>query len=162
MKKHPRLYYGLLAGLVAITVNTMVLKAAPLLSVNAESGGLLKLALLHAKPLLPAGLLPVVKTEGFKLLFHYVTGLGMVGLYVGVVEPRLPGNGWVRGGLFALLPWALNGFVVLPLLGQGVAGVHALTPGGMAYFFVANELFGLVLGGVYAYLRRGQPAAVWA
>ena len=38
--------------------------------------------LLHTKLLLPAGLLPVVKAEGFKLLFHYLTGLGMVGLYM--------------------------------------------------------------------------------
>ncbi|MBW3127107.1 hypothetical protein [Hymenobacter profundi] len=162
MKKHPRLFLGLLAGLVAITANTLVLKAAPLLPVNAESGGLLKLALLHTTPLLPAGLLPVVQAAGFKLLFHYLTGLGMVGLYVLVFEPRLPGKGWVKGGLFSLLPWAINGLVVLPLLGQGVAGVHALTAGGIAYFFVANAVFGLVLGGVYAYLRQRQTAGAGA
>jgi len=116
MKKHPRLYLGLLAGVVAITANTLVLKAAPLMAVNAESGGLLKLGLLHTTPVLPAGLLPVVKAEGFKLLFHYLTGLGMV-------------------------------------------GGHVLTAGGMAYFFVANAVFGLVLGGLYAYLRQQQEAA---
>lgn len=159
MKKHPRLYLGLLAGVVAITANTLVLKAAPLMAVNAESGGLLKLVLLHTTPVLPAGPLPVVKAEGFKLLFHYLTGLGMVGLYVLVFEPRLPDNGWVKGGLFSLLPWVLNGFVVLPLLGQGLAGGHVLTAGGMAYFFVANAVFGLVLGGLYAYLRQQQEAA---
>ena len=162
MKKHPRLYLGLLAGLVAITANTLVLKAAPLLALNAESGGLLKLVLLHTKSLLPAELLPVVQTEGFKLLFHYGTGLGMVALYVAVFEPRLPGNGWAKGGLFSLLPWAINGCVVLPLLGQGVAGGHALTAGGMAYFFVANAVFGLVLGGVYEYLGQRQPAGAAA
>lgn len=155
MKKHPRLYLGLLAGVVAITANTLGLKAAPLMAVNAESGGLLKLVLLHTTPVLPAGGLP----EGFKLLFHYLTGLGMVGLYVLVFEPRLPDNGWVKGGLFSLLPWVLNGFVVLPLLGQGLAGGHVLTAGGMAYFFVANAVFGLVLGGLYAYLRQQQAAA---
>ncbi|GAC1602976.1 MAG: hypothetical protein NVS3B25_31420 [Hymenobacter sp.] len=149
---------GLLAGLVAITANTLVLKAAPLLAVNAESGGLLKFVLLHTTPVLPAGLLPVVKGEGFKLLFHYFTGLGMVGLYVLVFEPRLPGNGWVKGGLFSLLPWAINAFIVLPLLGQGVAGVYALTASGILYFFGANAVFGLVLGGVYAFLRQRQAA----
>jgi hypothetical protein len=156
MKKHLRLFLGLLAGLVAITANTLVLKAAPLLAVNAESGGLLKLVLLHTKLLLPAGGIPVVRSEGFKLLFHYLTGLGMVGLYVLVFEPRLPGNGWAKGGLFSLLPWAINGFVVLPLLGQGVVGGHALTAGGIAYFFGANWLFGCVLGVAYEKLVQGQ------
>lgn len=160
MKKHPRLYLGLLAGLVAITINHLVLKAAPLLHVNAGGGGLLKLALLHTRQLLPAGFLPTVKTPGFLLLFRYLTGLGMVVLYVLVFEPRLPGNGWVKGGLFSLLPWAINSFVVLPLLGQGALGVHALTAGGILYFFGTNAVFGLVLGGVYARLRRGQPVAV--
>ena len=158
-KKHPRLYLGLLAGLVAITANTLVLKAAPLLAVNAESGGLLKLVLLHTKLWLPAGLLTVVQTEGFKLLFHYLTGLGMVGLYVLVFEPRLPSNGWAKGGLFSLLPWAINGFVVLPLLGQGVLGTRVLTAGGILYFCGANAVFGLVLGGVYVYLRQWQKSA---
>ena len=118
--------------------------------------------LLHTKLLLPAGLLPVVQTEGFKRLFHYGTGLSMVGFYMGVFEPRLPGNGWVKGGLFALLSWAINGFVVLPLLGQGVAGGDTLTAGGRTYFFVANAVFGLVLGGVCEYLGQRQPAGAGA
>ncbi len=150
MNKPARLY----KGLVAITLNTLVLKAAPLLHVNPESGGLLKLTLLHTRQLLPAELLPTVKTAGFKLLFHYLTGLGMVGLYVLFFEPLLPGKGWVKGSLFSLLPWAINGFIVLPLLGQGALGARTLTAAGIVYFFVANWLFGLLVG--WGYERLGN------
>lgn len=47
IKKHPRLFLVLLPDLVTITANTLALRAAALLAVNAESGGLLKLALPH-------------------------------------------------------------------------------------------------------------------
>ncbi len=156
MNKHSRLYKGLVAGLVAITINTLVLKAAPLLHVDAGGGGLLKLTLLHTRQFLPAELLPTVKTAGFKLLFRYLTGLGMVGLYVLAFEPLLPGKGWVKGSLFSLLPWAINGFIVLPLLGQGVLGARTLTAAGIVYFFVANWIFGLLVGWVYERLGKHQ------
>ena len=68
----------------------------------------------------------------------------------------------MKGGLFSLLPWAINGFIVLPLLGQGVLGMHAMTAGGILYFFETNAVFGLVLGGVYVCLRQWQNAALVA
>lgn len=49
-KYSPDLYKGLLAGLIAITVNTIVLKAAPLFDIMPESGGLLKLIIMRVKP----------------------------------------------------------------------------------------------------------------
>ena len=84
----------------------------------------------------------------FWLAFHYATGFGMVCLYV-LLEPRLPGRGLLKGSLFSLLPWLINGLIVLPALGQGVFGYRTLPLSGIAYFFVANWSFGAVLGELY-------------
>ncbi len=154
MKKYSNLFKGLVAGFIAIIANTLFLKAAPLLHVAAESGGLLKLVLLYTKQYLPSNVLSLTKTTGFWLLFHYLTGFGMVLMYVYLFEPLLPGKGWVKGSLFSLLPWLINGCIVLPLLGQGFIGVHQLTTAGMIYFFIANWIFGLVLGVVYEHLSK--------
>ncbi len=144
-----KLRNALWAGFIAITANTLFLKAAPLLHVAAESGGLLKLVLLHTKQYLPSNILSLTKTTGFWLFFHYLTGFGMVLMYAYLFEPLLPGKGWVKGSLFSLVPWLINGCIVLPLLGQGIMGVHQLSASGMIYFFFANLIFGLVLGVVY-------------
>ncbi len=92
MKKHSSLFKGLVAGFIAITANTLFLKAAPLLNVAAESGGLLKLVVLHTKQYLPSNVLSITKTTGFWLLFHYFTGFGMVLMYIYLFEPLLPGK----------------------------------------------------------------------
>lgn len=154
MKKHSKLFKGLVVGLVAITANTIILKAAPLIHVSAGTGGLLKLVLLHTKQYLPSNVLSLTKTTGFFLFFHYLTGFGMVLIYVYLFEPLLPGKGWVKGSLFSLVPWLINGCIVLPLLGQGFMGVYQLTTAGMIYFFIANWIFGLVLGVVYEHLSK--------
>lgn len=73
----------------------------------------------------------------------------MVFLYAYVVAPFLPGPGLWKGTLFSLFPWVLNGFLVLPLLGQGLLGIRVLSLEGILYFFVANWLFAAVLGLLY-------------
>lgn len=65
MKKHSRFYKAMVAGFVAITANTIFLKAASLFHIAAESGGLLKLILLHTKQYLPSNVLSLTKTTGF-------------------------------------------------------------------------------------------------
>ena len=77
----------------------------------------------------------------------------MAALYVIALEPRLPGPPTVKGLLFGLLPLLVNGLLVLPLLGQGALGLSALPRAGVAYFFVANAVFGILLGVLYARLR---------
>lgn len=117
--------------------------------------------LLHTRQFLPAEFLPAMKTTGFKLLFHYLMDLGMVGLYVLVFEPLLPGKEWVKASLFSLLPRAVNGFIILPLLGQGLLGARTLTAAGLVYFFIANWLFGLLMGWVYERLGKHQYRSAW-
>lgn len=154
---------GLLAGTVAITVNTLALKLAQPLGIVAESGGLLRLGSRYAGPIAnglgityawaKAGL-PGPATLPFWLAFHYATGFGMVWLFVAVLHARLPGSGLVKGSLFSLLPWLINGLLVLPALGQGVIGWRVLPPSGIPYFAVANWLFGAVLGILYEKQQR--------
>lgn len=110
------------AGIVAITVQTLFLKMAPFMRIEAESGGLLKLLIIHIPTYINNSLLSFFHTTSFGLIFHYLTGFAMVLLYVYIFEPLLPGKGWQKGSLFSLLPWLINGFIVLPLLGQGIAG----------------------------------------
>ncbi len=82
-----------MAGFVAITINTILLKAASLFHIAAESGGLLELIILHAKQYLPSNALSLTKTTVFWLLFHYMTGFAMVLIYVYFFEKMLPGKG---------------------------------------------------------------------
>ncbi len=152
-----RVYAAALAGVVAISVNTAILQAAAPLGILAESGGLLRLfvSLLRA-PAEALGITALWTSVGlpppasliFWLAFHYATGFGMVCLYV-LLEPRLPGRGLLKGSLFSLLPWLINGLIVLPALGQGAFGYRTLALSGIAYFFVANWSFGAVLGELY-------------
>lgn len=139
------------AGSVGITVNTLVLQAAPLFHVNPGKGGLLQL-LLHGidkwlHPLTPAlnmlGLRSPPSLAGF-LWFHYITGLGMILLYFYFASPRLSGPQWWRATQFSLLPWLMNAGVVLPMLGQGFAGMNRLSFAGALYFFIANWIFVVV------------------
>ena len=148
-KQSATIVNGLKAGLVAISINTIFLRAAPLFNIKAESGGLLKLILMHTSSYINSSLLSFFHATSFWLIFHYLTGFAMVVLYVYILEPLLPGKGWQKGSLFSLLPWLINAFIVLPLLGQGIAGLHALPLSGIIYFFIANWIFGITLGVLY-------------
>lgn len=139
-----------IAGFIVITINSVLLKLAKPLGFNAESGGLLKLMVLKTGSIAKAtGIsrwwteagLPLPSSLIFWLVFHYLTGFAMVLLYVVFLEKRLPGNWFVKGTLFSLFPWLINGLIVLPLLGQGIFGYQTLPFSGMVYFFIANWVF---------------------
>ena len=145
----PHLLKGLMAGFIAITVNTILLKAAALFNITAESGGLLKLLLINTRNYFSPDIFSYFKTTLFWISFHYLTGFSMVLIYLHIFEPILPGKGWLKGSLFSLFPWIINGLIVLPILGQGILGIHQLSAAGIAYFFIANWMFGWILGILY-------------
>lgn len=159
----------LTAGLLAVTANIVVLESAALFHIEAEAGGLLRLlreilgptfdriglaAIWSGLGLPPPGSLP------FRIAFHIGAGIGMAVFYALALEPYLPGSGGWKGALFSLLPWLLNSAVVMPMLGRGFAGADALTLGGMAYFFFANGVYGVLVGALYEGLRLGSGSAV--
>jgi hypothetical protein len=48
---------------------------------------------------------------------------------------------WLRGILFATAVWLINALIVLPAIGEGIAGSRDLTLAGMVWFAGAHALF---------------------
>lgn len=145
--KWPLLRDALIAGFIAISVNTLLIQFAPVIHIKAEGGGLFKLLLRYGRPI--TGHIAFLYTSSFGVLFHYLTGLVMVIIYVCWFARLLKLSGWIKGSLFSLLPWLINGFIVLPLLGHGLLGYYKLSLTGILYFFTANWIFGLLLGWLF-------------
>jgi uncharacterized membrane protein YagU involved in acid resistance len=146
------------SALMAITVNTVMLKTAPLMGIKAGAEGLFGLLRnyfgetfrdIGLSGLWSAAMLPQPGTLMFYIFFHSLIGFLMAGLYVSVVEKYLAGSGWRKGAVFALLPWLINSIIVLPLLGKGFAGSNVLDGVGLVYFFIANGVYGVLLGHLY-------------
>ena len=158
-----RLLPGLAAGAAAITVNTLLLKAADWVHVDVGHGGLLKvLRPLCGPALVSLGIgrawrsmhLPAVGTPGFKIGFHVAVGLLMALFYVFAFEPALPRklSPLQKGLIYAALVWLANAAIVLPALGQGFVGTSALSAGGLAYYAFAHTVFFVLLAFIYAWL----------
>jgi hypothetical protein len=145
----PRAAAALLAGAVAIVVNTAALAAAALVPLETARGGLLRLLVM-----LTGGAVPVPAGSAFQTGFHIAVGLAMALVYAYALEPYLRGPGWVRGLVYAAAAWLANALVVLPATGEGFAGGRHLTLAGMAWFAAAHTLFFVLLAILYARLRR--------
>jgi len=149
-----RLAAALLAGCVAIGLNTLALKAADLIPLATARGGLLRLiAPWLSGPLDRLGIVSLWSTLGgpgasapaFQTGFHLLVGILMALFYAVLLEPLLPLGPWVKGGIYAAAVWLLNATVVLPATGEGFAGSAHLSLAGMIWFAAAHMLFFLVL-----------------
>jgi hypothetical protein len=101
----PRVLAALLAGVVAIVLNTAALAAADLVLVATAHGGLLRLLVI-----LTGGAIPAPVGGAFEAGFHIVVGLAMALFYAFAVEPVLRGPNWLRGLLYGVAAWlAQNG-----------------------------------------------------
>lgn len=155
----------LLAGSIAIGINTALLAAADWIPLVTARGGLLKLLTRYFGPILSgAGVgsawvgvgLPVPGGTTFQLGFHVAVGLLMAVLYGVVLEPLLPGRPWLKGVLYAAAVWLANAFIILPWLGEGIAGSRNLNAPGMLYFAAAHTLFFVLLAVLFAGLGRAR------
>lgn len=162
-----RVVAALLAGIVAIILNTLALKAADLVPLATAHGGLLRLITPWLSgPLEHLGISrlwylvggPPPSEQDFQIGFHIFVGLLMALFYALLLE-RLPIRAWIKGLLYAACVWILNAVVVLPATGEGFAGSDHLTIAGMVWFAVAHTLFFIVLANSYAALRRPKRAA---
>lgn len=153
-----RIIATVFAALLAILINTIILKAAPLFHINAAAGGLFGLLRLYLGPTFESlGLsalwsgahLPAPGSLSFWIFFHTFIGLVMSIMYVYIFRKFIPGSGWQKGAIFSLLPWIMNSAIVMPLLGKGFAASSILKPEGLIYFFFANAAFGTLLGYFY-------------
>lgn len=154
---------SLLAGAVAIAVNTALLAVADWIPLVTARGGLLKLLTIYLGPALSragvgpgwAGLgLPVPGGMTFQFGFHIVVGLAMALLYGVALEPVLPGRPWWKGLMYAVVAWLANALIVLPWLGEGIAGSRNLGVPGMVYFAAAHTVFFVLMAGLFARFAR--------
>ena len=155
----PRTAAALLAGALAIAVNTALLAAADAIPLVTARGGLLELltiafrgslARLGAEVLWLQSGLPAPGGTTFQLGFHVVAGLAMALLYGLVLEAWLTGPPWRKGLVYAAAVWLANALIVLPLLREGVAGSKSLSLPGMAYFAAAHTVFFVGLAVLFA------------
>jgi hypothetical protein len=81
---------------------------------------------------------------------HLAVGVVLALLYGSIAEPRLPGPGWLRGALFAMIPWLLSLTLAFPLLGAGMFGL-ALGAGPLPAIgnLVLHLVYGASLGAIY-------------
>jgi hypothetical protein len=155
--------WALVAGAIAITVNILVLELFDGLGIVTARGGLQRLVRLWlTPPIVRSGLgdawlalgLPHPDSALFRTGFKVAVGLAMAVFYALAVEPWMPGRVLAKGLAYALFAWLLNALVVLPLLGEGVAGARLLTALGMTCFAIAHTIFFVILAGLYGRLRR--------
>jgi hypothetical protein len=154
---------ALVAGAIAITINILLLNLCDAAGIVTARGGLQRLVRLWlGGPLTRAGVneiwaaigLPGPDTPTFRTGFKVAVGLGMALFYALVWERWGRGGTMTKGLGYALFAWALNAFVVLPLLGEGIAGARLLTPLGMACFAVCHTVFFIVVAYVYGFIGR--------
>jgi hypothetical protein len=157
-----RLSAALAAGAIAIAVNTALLEGADAIGFTTARGGLLRLLKDLAAQLAPHldladtwnnVLAPATTGDSFRNLFHIVVGLLMALFYAYVLEPILPGKSLVKGLVYAAIVWLLNAFVVLPAIGEGIAGSRYLGLAGMTGFAVIHTVFFVLLALLYARFR---------
>lgn len=152
---------GLLAGVIAILVNTAMLHASHLFGIDTGDGGLLKfLAIkLGFAPIdWQHGLLALLPMSVWKTVFHVMTGMGMALFYIGVIVPLLQRkcSPTVMGLLYGAALWMINAAWILPSLGMGFAGADELEVGGIAYYALAHTVFFMLLAWLYAAFRQHQ------
>lgn len=143
-----RVRAGVVAGFLAILVNTAILIVADRLHIVTARGGLLTLLLRLAGPPVPR----IAGTWSFKQLFHIVVGVGMAIGYA-VLFGNAQIRTYVKGLLTAMIVWLANACVILPMIGQGFAGSHELTAAGMITFAIAHTIFFVMTALLYERFR---------
>jgi hypothetical protein len=144
---------ALVAGSIAVLLNTLALHVARIVPVATGNGGLLRFFVM-----LSGGALSAPAGAAFQNGFHIVTGLAMAFFYAFVLEPWIRVPSWLRGVLFATAVWLLNAIIVLPAIGEGIAGSHDLPLAGLVWFAGAHTLFFLVLAILFDRLHPARAA----
>lgn len=155
-----RLVASLAAGIIAISVNSALLAASDAMGLSTAHGGLLKLLMNGAAPLVEllglavwwhGSVVPTASGAAFQFGFHILVGLLMAIFYATAVEPALSGPSWRKGFFYAVAAWLLNAFIVLPLINEGVAGARHLSLAGMAAFAAIHTVFFVLMAVLYGF-----------
>jgi uncharacterized membrane protein YagU involved in acid resistance len=160
-----RLYFALLSGVVAIGANMALLGTASAAGITTAHGGLLRLLekivhhlapLLHVVAQTNQWSMLAVSAVWFQNAFHVITGLFMAIVYSYILDQRLYGRPLVKGLLYGTAVWLFNAFVVLPLIGEGIAGSAHLNAIGMISFAFAHMAFFEVLSVIHGCLSEAK------
>ena len=156
-----RVRASLLAGTVAIAVNTVGLAASSRFGIATAHGGLLKFCetlLFHLMHL--AGLEHTAfewPSGAFgKTVFHVAVGYLMAFVYGVWLAHILKGSPLKKGLSYGAALWALNALVVLPLVGEGIAGTNEIGTIGVASFALIHTSFFVILALVYEQINRSD------
>ena len=150
-----RLLAAVLAGTIAIAANMALLSVASIAGITTSNGGLLRLFATMIQRL--AGSLHLINGRSnlplpSLAIFHIITGLAMAVAYVLIIEPRLPGRPYFKGLVYGTVIWCFNAFLVLPLIGEGIAGSRNVNTVGLIVFALAHMTFFLALSMLYGAL----------
>ena len=137
-----RIAGSLYAGTIAIALNEAALLGANLVHLQTAHGGLLKLFVQLTG-------VPAPHDDTFNIGFHVTVGLIMAVVYGLVLQPLWRGPPWLLGLAYAAVVWIANAFVLLPLIGQGIAGSATLSTAGILWFAAAHTLFFISLSMLY-------------
>jgi hypothetical protein len=157
-----RLLIALLCGALATAVNMAILATLGAARIRTTHGGLLRLLALgvirvaHSpgiNPTYPADAQLLFAAGWFQEGFHIVTGLLMAVVYVFFLEPRRGASPLLRGVLYGTAIWLLNALIVLPAIGEGIAGQYHLSAAGIGGFAVAHMSYFLTLSFLTSSLR---------
>lgn len=77
---------------------------------------------------------------------HFVIGTVLAVIYARLFATRIPGPAFLRGAIFALLPWLMAELVVMPMMGAGLFGGSSFAAFGS---LMGHLVYGAVLGGIY-------------
>lgn len=161
--RRERMVIALQTGAVAIGVNTALLALADAVGFTTSHGGLLRLVkdvITAFSAAAATALAPIFSSAAFQTVFHLGVGLLMAIFYAFVVEPVMGGSAWLKGFLYAAATWLLNAFVVLPMIGEGIAGSRHLGVAGIVGFAVIHTVFFVLLAILFAQFeeRRANRA----
>jgi len=82
--------------------------------------------------------------------------------YAFVLEPLMPWRATVKGLAYAIGLWLINAIIILPLTGEGFAGMANLSVAGILWFAAAHTLFYMMLAYGFELLEQRQSSNVVA
>lgn len=100
-------------------------------------------------------MMPMSYTMGW--VMHFIIGIILTWIYAAFLIDRLPSDGWKRGMIYSLIPWAVMQVIIMPML----MGQPMLSGGDMMMLMgtiLAHLAYGGVMGAVYGNARSQRPS----
>lgn len=119
-------------GIIATVAMTLLMLLAPMMGMPEMPIGKML-----------AGFMGIPVAMGW--VMHFIIGIMLAAAYIFFWKDRIPGNDFVKGLLFSLLPFIMAQVAVMPMMGAGFFSANTPVP----MMMVMGSLIGhLVYGGV--------------